>query len=146
MSYHFCVYQVLFQKINMYYKHWLDIALNGGKHWLQRTSTATTSMAPVSVLIYQNNLYNIRWPSKIKMHIDKFWWRCRYIYIYICTWFLLHGDCCLLVNKSDHHDQWVQWEFYWCLTCISDYRWDRLLVLILIDQCAADNRATERLD
>lgn len=83
MSYHFCEYQVLFQKINMYYKHWLDIALNGGKHWLQRTSTATTSMAPVNVLIYQNTLYNIRWPSKIKMHIDKFWWRCRYIYIYI---------------------------------------------------------------
>lgn len=97
MSYHFCVYQVLFQKINMYYKHWLDIALNGGKHWLQRTSTATTSMAPVSVLIYQNNLYNIRWPSKIKMHIDKFWWRCRYMYIYMYVippprWLLFIGE------------------------------------------------------
>lgn len=95
------------------------------------------AMALVNALVYKR-IICIKWPSKFKMHVDKFWWHGR--------WIFLHGDCCVLVNELDHHDQWVQWEFYWCLTCISDYRWDRLLVLISIDQCTANNRATERLD
>ena len=62
-------------------------------------------------------------------------------YMYVTT---LSLDFLISVlSRSLDPGHW-QWGFYWCLTCISDYRWDRfVLLLISIDQCSTNKGTME---